>query len=101
MRVFILIFFICKILVFADEYVIELVIGSFKTKTEANKVYKSLKCISDNMQIKQFKSSKIIKNTKHKCESIKYYGPRRSCEIKEALDYLRNSGYYHFEKSAI
>jgi hypothetical protein len=95
----------------------KIIIGKFKSKTEAIKVCKSLKCIPPDSFVRKYpikkikpvsKSKRVIKKVrvfkstpcskKKQCNLIQQYKPRRECEIKEALDYLRDSGYYHFIK---
>ena len=93
----------------------KILLGSFGTRHKADVIYKSLHCIPEdsfvrklhvknnmlatvnNKNRKKNKSTKRVECTeKEQCRAIKQYDLRRKCEIKEALEYLRNSGYYHF-----
>jgi len=86
-------------------------IGSFTTKAEAQRVCKTLKCIPDDVFVRKYPTKVLIPVSKIKklslpievlekkeCSSYSEYRLVRACEIEEALDYLRNSGYYHFDR---
>ncbi len=79
MRLFFLILFTCKAIFASDVYLIKL-----DTKAKTVSICKSLKQKTEPAE---------------RCSIIKQHRLRRSCEIKEALDYLRESGYYHFKSS--
>ena len=79
MKLAIFIFLTCKLLLLGDDYIVQ--VSGFKSKAEVAKICKNLKCV-------------FVK--KEDCSHIKLHTQKRSCEIKEALEYLKNSGYYHF-----
>jgi hypothetical protein len=86
-------------------------IGRFTTKLEAQRVCKTLKCIPDDVFVRKYPTKVVMPSSKLKevsspiqvrekreCSSYTEYRLVRACQIGEALYYLRNSGYYHFNR---
>lgn len=102
--------------IFSEDGLQKITIGSFSTKSEAIRERKRLKCLPDDVFIRRYPKKDIkpvVENEKisvskvqelacpkcplsEPCKSLKTKNSRRSCEIRESLDYLRNSGYYRF-----
>jgi len=83
--------------IFREDGYKKIVLGEFGSREVAVYVSKTLKSLPDDRFVRIY-SRKQDKTEcqKELCSSLKKYTDRRKCEIEESLDYLRNSGYYHF-----
>ncbi|MEA3523714.1 MAG: hypothetical protein U9R50_12175 [Campylobacterota bacterium] len=97
--------------IFSEGGYKKITIGSFKTRSEAIRISKTLKCLPLDIFVRKYQLKAIAKEidvaeiqkskemdyfTQVSCNASQTYKMRRSYEIKEALDYFRNSAYYRF-----
>jgi hypothetical protein len=101
---------------FEEDGLKKIAVGVFHSKAEAQRVCKTLKCIPHDVFVRVLPQKKVEEkvqvsenNTSEKsdvvcpkcptmepCSAFKDHSTQRACEIGNALDYLRNSGYYRF-----
>lgn len=107
--------------IFEEDGLKKIVVGNFPSKAEAQRVCQTLKCIPDDVFVRALPQNKAEEKVEAKenntstkaeitcpkcptmqpCSAFKDLSTRRACEIKNALDYLRDSGYYHFSDKGI
>jgi hypothetical protein len=104
--------------IFEEDGLKKIAIGIFDSKAEAQRVCKTLKCIPHDVFVRllpqketeekvQINENNVSKKPEFKCpecptmepcSAFKDHSTQRACEIENALDYLRNSGYYRFSE---